>query len=108
MLIDNAYFACVPAEPSTVALPEQPPGEEFIRQLIVSLNRASLEKVVRLLRKVDWSDPTLAGTSFRQFPPSWGSAISSTCRAMSVQSVVDQVQLDTVSRVRVSRHYVVP
>uniref|UniRef100_A0A914ZPX4 MIF4G domain-containing protein n=2 Tax=Parascaris univalens TaxID=6257 RepID=A0A914ZPX4_PARUN len=60
MLIDNAYYTCIPPENVQSVAPRRPPLHDFIRHLIVSLTRFRAELTVRCLRKIDWSDPEIA------------------------------------------------
>lgn len=61
MLIDNAYYTCIPPENVQSMASRRPPLHDFIRHLIVSLTRFRAELTVRCLRKIDWSDPEIAG-----------------------------------------------
>ncbi|VDM36735.1 unnamed protein product [Toxocara canis] len=60
MLIDNAYYTCIPPENAQSTISARPPLHDFIRHLVVSLTRFRVEVTVRCLRKIDWSDPEIA------------------------------------------------
>ncbi|VDK77691.1 unnamed protein product, partial [Anisakis simplex] len=60
MLIDNAYYTCIPPENAQSAPSTNPPVHDFIRHMIVALTRFRVDITVRCLRKIDWSDPETA------------------------------------------------
>ncbi|VDK60789.1 unnamed protein product [Gongylonema pulchrum] len=60
MLIDNAYFTCIPPEVEEQPLVESEPLHDFIYFLLSNVSRVRMELTVRCLRKLDWSDPVVA------------------------------------------------
>lgn len=61
MLIDNAYFACIPPPQEEKIVFTRPTMLDFIRTQIISINANRMEHTVRLLRKIDWTDVKLVG-----------------------------------------------
>ncbi|EFO26274.2 hypothetical protein LOAG_02196 [Loa loa] len=60
MLIDNAFYTCIPPPVQEKPKPASDPFQDFIRYLISNLSRYRMEITVRCLRKLDWSDPVCA------------------------------------------------
>ncbi|OZC11153.1 hypothetical protein X798_01979 [Onchocerca flexuosa] len=60
MLIDNAFYTCIPPTVEEKPKCESDPFQDFIRYLISNLSRYRMEITVRCLRKLDWSDPVCA------------------------------------------------
>lgn len=58
LLLDNAYFHCNPPERRAAEVKHRSTLELYIRHLIYDrLNRRSVSQVLKLLRKLPWSDP---------------------------------------------------
>lgn len=57
-IIENAYYFVNPPESTGgIAKKERPPMHEFIRKLLYQdLSKANTDKVLRLMRKLDWED----------------------------------------------------
>uniref|UniRef100_A0A0N5AUM2 MIF4G domain-containing protein n=1 Tax=Syphacia muris TaxID=451379 RepID=A0A0N5AUM2_9BILA len=60
MLIDNAYYTCVPPEKKEQPVFRRPPIHDFIRFLIVNISRSRVDTTVRCLRKIDWEDENIS------------------------------------------------
>lgn len=60
LLLDNAYFCVVPPEEESTPLSRRPPMQEFILMKIVNAD----ERTDRILRRLDWSDESVAGMSY--------------------------------------------
>ncbi|CAG9534469.1 unnamed protein product [Cercopithifilaria johnstoni] len=60
MLIDNAFYTCIPPPVEEKPKSEIDPFQDFIRYLISNLSRYRMEITIRCLRKLDWSDPVYA------------------------------------------------
>lgn len=71
MLIDNAYFTCVPPEQDESPRFKRPVMHEFIRNLVITLTRFRVELVSRCLRKLDWSDPLITDYGLRILSSPW-------------------------------------
>uniref|UniRef100_A0A8L8JV59 MIF4G domain-containing protein n=1 Tax=Heligmosomoides polygyrus TaxID=6339 RepID=A0A8L8JV59_HELPZ len=63
MLIDNAFFACIPPADSAAARRAQaePPLMIFIRHLIVDINEHNVNTNIKCIRRLAWDDDTVAG-----------------------------------------------
>ncbi|CAM6103727.1 unnamed protein product [Calypogeia fissa] len=56
-LVENAYYQCKPPERSARVLNVRPPLHQYIRKLLFSdLDKSSIERVLRQLRKLPWSE----------------------------------------------------
>lgn len=54
-MIENAFYQCNPPERTAVSTKVRSPTESYIRRLVYyELSKATADKVVRLLRKLDW------------------------------------------------------
>ncbi|MCP9265961.1 Regulator of nonsense transcripts 2 [Dirofilaria immitis] len=60
MLIDNAFYTCIPPTVEEKPSCASDPFQDFIRYLISNLSRYRMEITIRCLRKLDWSDPVCA------------------------------------------------
>ena len=57
MMIENAFYNVNPPEVALTAVPRRPPLEEYVHKLLYcDLNKSTTEKVLRQIRKLDWSD----------------------------------------------------
>lgn len=60
-MIENAFYYSNPPETPQVARKVRPPMHEYIRKLIYKdLSKATTEKVLRQVRKLDWDDPEIS------------------------------------------------
>ncbi|XP_046622632.1 regulator of nonsense transcripts 2 [Neodiprion virginianus] len=61
-IIENAYYFVNPPESTGgIAKKERPPMHEFIRKLLYQdLSKANTDKVLRLMRKLDWEDDNIS------------------------------------------------
>ncbi|KAF6134865.1 hypothetical protein GIB67_002266 [Kingdonia uniflora] len=56
-LVENAYYMCKPPERSARISKVRPPLHQYIRKLLFSdLDKSSIERVLRQLRKLPWSE----------------------------------------------------
>lgn len=56
-LVENAYYLCKPPERSARVSKVRPPLHQYIRKLLFSdLDKSSIERVLRQLRKLPWSE----------------------------------------------------
>lgn len=74
--LDNAYYACVPPPRGARQVKERSPMDLFIRHLIYDvLTKKHVDKVVSLLRQLNWSQPetqhTLMGVFTKPHKPKW-------------------------------------
>lgn len=67
MLIDNAYFTCLPPEDSREERlrlkidEEDTPMKKFIRHIILDINEKTVDVFLKCLRRLEWSDPEISG-----------------------------------------------
>ncbi|KAI0744950.1 ARM repeat-containing protein [Earliella scabrosa] len=72
LLLENAYYQCNPPERAARQVKERTPMELFIRHLIFDvLTKKTIDKVLKLLRKLDWSDPVVLRTLHKVFTKPW-------------------------------------
>ena len=57
-MIENAYYSTIPIQTGVIQKIERPPLQEYIRHLLYTdLNKSSVERVIRQIRKLNWHDP---------------------------------------------------
>lgn len=72
LLLDNAYYQCNPPERKIAQVKQRSHMELYLRHLIYDeLNRRTVSKVVKLLRKIQWSDPQIQTILFELFTRIW-------------------------------------
>ncbi|CCL99869.1 uncharacterized protein FIBRA_01894 [Fibroporia radiculosa] len=72
LLLENAYYQCNPPERAARHEKERTPMELFIRHLIYDvLTRKTIDKVLKLIRKLDWNDSTVLRTLHKVFTKPW-------------------------------------
>ncbi|QRV94265.1 eukaryotic translation initiation factor 4G [Ceratobasidium sp. AG-Ba] len=72
LMLENAYYQCNPPERAPRVEKIRPPIEMFIRHLIYDvLAKKTIDKVLRLLRKVDWNDPSVYAVLLGVFTKPW-------------------------------------
>ncbi|RPD73709.1 transcription factor [Lentinus tigrinus ALCF2SS1-7] len=72
LLLENAYYQCNPPERAARQVKERTPMELFIRHLIYDvLTKKTIDKVLKLLRKLDWTDPVVLHTLHKVFTKPW-------------------------------------
>ncbi|OCH88273.1 transcription factor [Obba rivulosa] len=72
LLLENAYYQCNPPERTARQAKERTPMELFIRHLIYDvLTKKTIDKVLKLLRKLDWNDPIVDKTLHKVFTKPW-------------------------------------
>ena len=72
LLLENAYYQCNPPERAARQLKERTPMELFIRHLIYDvLAKKTIDKVLKLLRKLDWADAVAQRTLHKVFTKPW-------------------------------------
>lgn len=72
LLLENAYYQCNPPERTPRQLKERVPLELFIRHLIYDvLAKKTIDKVLKLLRKLDWDDPIVQRSLHKVFTKPW-------------------------------------
>ncbi|KAG0706099.1 ARM repeat-containing protein [Suillus ampliporus] len=72
LLLENAYYQCNPPERAPRQEKERTPLELFIRHLIYDvLAKKTIDKVLKLLRKLDWDDPIVQRALHKVFTKPW-------------------------------------
>ncbi|KAL1915546.1 uncharacterized protein VTP21DRAFT_6670 [Calcarisporiella thermophila] len=72
LMIENAFYQCNPPEKSAMQTKNRPPMELFIRKLLYSdLSKKSLDKIVKLLRKLHWEDRKISDILLNIFSKIW-------------------------------------
>jgi regulator of nonsense transcripts 2 len=71
-MLENAYYQCDPPERTAVEAKERSPMLLYIRHLFYNvLNRNSSDKVLKLVRKLHWEDPTVRPLLTPFSPPAY-------------------------------------
>ena len=72
LMLDNAYYQCNPPERKAIEQKERTPMELFIRHLVYDvLTKATLERVLKLLRRLHWEDPEVVAILKAVFTRAW-------------------------------------
>lgn len=72
LLLENAYYQCNPPERAPRQEKERPPLELFVRHLIYDvLAKKTIDKVLKLIRKLDWEDASILRTLHKVFTKPW-------------------------------------
>ncbi|TFK20775.1 transcription factor [Coprinopsis marcescibilis] len=72
LLLENAYYQCNPPERAPRQEKIRPPMELFIRHLIYDvLSKKTIDKALKLIRKLDWDDPDVRKVLHKCFTKPW-------------------------------------
>ncbi|CAG8551824.1 10052_t:CDS:10, partial [Dentiscutata erythropus] len=72
LMVENAYYQCNPPDRTATVKKERPVMELYIRKLIYSdLNKKTVEKVLKLLRKLKWDDKEVYKVLEKCFTKIW-------------------------------------
>ncbi|KAL0956498.1 hypothetical protein HGRIS_002642 [Hohenbuehelia grisea] len=72
LLLENAYYQCNPPERTPRQMKERTNMELFIRHLIHDvLAKKTIDKVLKLIRKLDWDDAFIYHTLHKLFTKPW-------------------------------------
>ncbi|VDL64154.1 unnamed protein product [Nippostrongylus brasiliensis] len=73
MLVDNAFFACIPPADSAAVRRAQaePPLMIFIRHLIVDIDEHNVNTNIKCIRRLAWNDDTVAGWCLKYLTSPW-------------------------------------
>ncbi|CAL1708255.1 unnamed protein product [Somion occarium] len=72
LLLENAYYQCNPPERTAKEVKQRTPMELFIRHLIYDvLTKKTIDKVLKLVRKLDWNDQEVQRTLHKVFTKPW-------------------------------------
>lgn len=71
-MIENAYYFANPPETQALSRTERTPMQEYIRKLLYKdLCRNNLEKILILIRKLNWDDPEVSSYAIECFLAIW-------------------------------------
>uniref|UniRef100_A0A8R1HIY9 MIF4G domain-containing protein n=1 Tax=Caenorhabditis japonica TaxID=281687 RepID=A0A8R1HIY9_CAEJA len=118
MLIDNAYFTCLPPEDSKeerlrLKLDEEDtPMKRFIRHIVLDINEKTVDVFLKCLRRLDWSDPEISDYAIRYLSSTWllpienlqhvASAIAGLCNLQHLEWIGMAVIDATIETIRIS------
>ncbi|KAI6125708.1 ARM repeat-containing protein [Pisolithus croceorrhizus] len=72
LLLENAYYQCNPPERPPLIEKERTPVGLFIRHIVYDvLSKKTIDKVLKLIRKLDWDDPTVVHSLLKVFTKPW-------------------------------------
>ncbi|GBC04197.1 hypothetical protein RclHR1_05560017 [Rhizophagus clarus] len=72
LMVENAYYQCNPPDRAAIAKKERSVMEQYIRKLIYSdLNKKTVEKILKLLRKLNWEDKEVYRVLEKCFSKVW-------------------------------------
>ncbi|KXN85361.1 Regulator of nonsense transcripts 2 [Leucoagaricus sp. SymC.cos] len=72
LMLENAYYQCNPPERAPKQEKQRSPMELFIRHLIYDvLAKKTIDKVLKLIRKLDWDDEEVKLTLYKVFTKPW-------------------------------------
>ncbi|TFK53931.1 transcription factor [Heliocybe sulcata] len=72
LLLENAYYQCNPPERGPRQEKERTPMELFIRHLTYDvLSKKSIDKVLKLIRKLEWDDASVRHSLHKVFTKPW-------------------------------------
>ncbi|CAG8606881.1 31439_t:CDS:10, partial [Gigaspora margarita] len=72
LMVENAYYQCNPPDRTATVKKERSVMEQYIRKLIYSdLNKKTVEKVLKLLRKLNWDDKEVYKVVEKCFTKIW-------------------------------------
>ncbi|KAF9451945.1 transcription factor [Macrolepiota fuliginosa MF-IS2] len=72
LMLENAYYQCNPPERAPKQEKHRSPMEMFIRHLIFDvLAKKTIDKVLKLIRKLDWDDEEVKRTLHKVFTKPW-------------------------------------
>lgn len=72
LLLDNAYYQCIPPPRVAIQREEQSVLQQFIVHLFgTMLSKNSVDRVTQLLRRLDWEDEEVRASLFARFTRPW-------------------------------------
>ncbi|KAJ9107589.1 hypothetical protein QFC21_001048 [Naganishia friedmannii] len=72
VMLENAYYQCNPPERAAITQVELSPMQSFIQHLVQDvLIKKTVDKVLKLVRKLHWEDPEVVDFSFKTFTEIW-------------------------------------
>ncbi|EJU04317.1 ARM repeat-containing protein [Dacryopinax primogenitus] len=72
LMLENAFYQCNPPERGPREVKQRDPMDAFIRHLVYDvLSKKTVDKVLRLLRKLHWEDPQVVHWILKVFTKVW-------------------------------------
>ncbi|XP_063838475.1 regulator of nonsense transcripts 2 isoform X2 [Ostrinia nubilalis] len=70
--IENAFYYVCPPEAPAQPKEEEPPMHQFIRKILhEDLQKSNEEKILRLMRKLNWDDPDISAIAITHLAGGW-------------------------------------
>ncbi|KOB72373.1 putative UPF2 regulator of nonsense transcripts-like protein [Operophtera brumata] len=70
--IENAFYYVCPPEAPAQPKEEEPPMHQFIRKILhEDLQKSNEEKILRLMRKLNWDDPDISAIAIQHLAGGW-------------------------------------
>ncbi|XP_013182945.2 regulator of nonsense transcripts 2 [Amyelois transitella] len=70
--IENAFYYVCPPEAPAQPKEEEPPMHQFIRKTLhEDLQKSNEEKILRLMRKLNWDDPEISAVAIQHLAGGW-------------------------------------
>ncbi|XP_045511318.1 regulator of nonsense transcripts 2 [Colias croceus] len=70
--IENAFYYVCPPEAPAQPKEEEPPMHQFIRKILhEDLQKSNEEKILRLMRKLNWDDPEISAVAIQHLAGGW-------------------------------------
>lgn len=70
--IENAFYFVCPPETPAQPKEEEPPMHQFIRKILhEDLQKSNEEKILRLMRKLNWDDPETSAVAIQHLAGGW-------------------------------------
>lgn len=71
-MIENAFYYCNPPEQEKAIHKQRPPLHQYVRKLLFKdLNKLTVEKVLKQLRKLNWHDPNESDYAIKCLSGAW-------------------------------------
>ncbi|KAG6450375.1 hypothetical protein O3G_MSEX006590 [Manduca sexta] len=102
--IENAFYYVCPPETPAQPKEEEPPMHQFIRKILhEDLQKSNEEKILRLMRKLNWDDPDISAIAIQHLAGGWRVRASArralarlTAELAAWQEVVAPAVVDTI------------
>lgn len=70
--IENAFYFVCPPEVQAQPKEDEPPMHQFIRKILhEDLQKTNEEKILRLMRKINWDDPEISAIAIQHLAGGW-------------------------------------
>ncbi|XP_072937001.1 regulator of nonsense transcripts 2 [Epargyreus clarus] len=86
--IENAFYYVCPPETPAQPKEEEPPMHQFIRKVLhEDLQKSNEEKILRLMRKLNWDDPEISAVAIQHLAGGW--RVRASCRRALARMTAD-------------------